>query len=237
MTKALALTFLTAVLAAAACGPMSHNEGDFVRPTTFPGKAKYKSPNGISDEELERVTPGTTSGPRELEIAGETIVFPVRGSVTHKDDFGAPRKGHSHRGNDIFAPKMTPVVAMADGYVLWMYGQSSGKCCYLALGHADGWQSYYVHLNNDSDPSKDDGKGNGIAPHLRVGTFVRAGEVIGWVGDSGNAEDSRPHLHFEIHYYERPINPYKALIRARTPREYRQAREPAHERDIEPPVD
>jgi peptidoglycan hydrolase-like protein with peptidoglycan-binding domain len=115
------------------------------------------------------------------------------------------------------ADKMVPVVAVASGrveYVNW--SSDSGdlnpeKCCSLGLRHDDGWQTYYIHLNNDS-PGTDDGRGWGIAPGLRPGVHVQAGELIGWVGDSGNAEGTSPHLHFELRDPAGVIvNPYRAL--------------------------
>ncbi len=88
---------------------------------------------------------------------------------------------------------MTPVVAAADGRVSWI----SSQCCSMAVRHTDGWSTYYIHLNNDTFGT-DDGMGWGIAPGITVGTRVQQGQTIGWVGDSGNAEDSQPHLHFEL---------------------------------------
>lgn len=146
------------------------------------------------------------------------MVFPVDGPNTFSDTFGAPRSGgRTHAGTDILADKMVPVVAVADGTVGWMHDQQGGKCCAMALNHDDGWSSWYIHLNNDT-PGTDDGLGWGFAPGITTGVHVTAGQLIGWVGDSGNAENSVSHLHFELH---RPdgsvINPYESLLAARDP--------------------
>lgn len=112
--------------------------------------------------------------------------------------FGVPRpNGRKHKGADIAAPKMTPVYAVSDGTVFWILDQQGGDCCAVGLRHPDGWMSYYIHLNNDTFGT-DDGLGYGIAPGITKGTQVAAGQLIGWIGDSGNAETTVPHVHFEL---------------------------------------
>jgi hypothetical protein len=144
------------------------------------------------------------------------LIFPVIGEVHVADNFGAPRSGHTHQGVDIMtrtngvAAKGHPIVAAASGVVDWI----GATCCYLAIKHDDGWSSWYIHLNNDT-PGTDDGQGWGIAPGIVRGTRVEAGQLIGWSGDSGNAESVSPHLHFEL---RRPdgvaIDAYDALLAA-----------------------
>jgi hypothetical protein len=119
--------------------------------------------------------------------------YPVAGKSVAVSSFGADRSDHQHAGNDIAAASLTPVVAAASGRVSWI----APECCALAIRHDDGWTTWYIHLNNDTFGT-DDGRGWGIAPGLAVDTPVVAGQIIGWVGDSGNAEDSQPHLHFEL---------------------------------------
>jgi hypothetical protein len=72
------------------------------------------------------------------------------------------------------------------------------NCCWVVVEHVDGWQSYYIHLNNDRHGT-DDGLGVGARTDLLEGSAVVRGELIGWVGDSGNAEETVDHLHFELH--------------------------------------
>ena len=129
------------------------------------------------------------------------LTFPVGGTdIYFADDdllgFGACRDGctRRHEGVDILAPKMTPVYAAAAATVSWL----GSNCCSVFLLHDDGWQTWYIHLNNDT-PGTDDGLGWGIADGIVPGARVAAGQLIGWVGDSGNAEGSDPHLHFELH--------------------------------------
>jgi peptidoglycan hydrolase-like protein with peptidoglycan-binding domain len=151
------------------------------------------------------------------EMVGYPLVFPVAGAVSYTDTFYASRYNGQHHAQDLMAAKMVPVVAVASGrieFVNWSSNPNDlrpANCCSLALRHDDGWQTYYIHLNNDS-PGTDDGQGWGIAPGLRPGVHVQAGELIGWVGDSGNAESSSPHLHFELRDPAGVIvNPYQAL--------------------------
>lgn len=126
------------------------------------------------------------------------MVYPVVYDNPAFSSFGADRDAGArlHRGVDIPAPKMTPVVAIADGIITAIRDEPE-DCCWVMITHDDGWKSLYVHLNNDSYET-DDGLGIGINPYVQEGSTILAGQVIGWVGDSGNAEDSVPHLHFEL---------------------------------------
>jgi murein DD-endopeptidase MepM/ murein hydrolase activator NlpD len=136
------------------------------------------------------------------------IIFPLEKRVAWTDTFGAPRSGgRTHAGNDLMAPKMTPILAVVDGKVDWL--NLTGKLSSynnlpyynILLRGDDGNDYFYIHLNNDT-PGTDDVQGGvqyAYAPGLTNGTHVHRGDVIGYVGDSGNAEDTGSHLHFEIH--------------------------------------
>lgn len=145
------------------------------------------------------------------------MTFPVAGGGVIGSPFGAPRDGgrRHHLGNDLSAPKLQPIVAVADGTVS-MIGDDVGISGYrVHIRHDDGWSSLYIHLNNDT-AGTDDGNGIGIRPGLTIGDRVQAGEVIGWNGDSGNAENTEPHLHFELRDPSgTPIDP-AASLRAAT---------------------
>jgi len=154
----------------------------------------------------------THDGAPEPEVATYAMVFPLVGSNYYSNTWHAPRSGgRVHLGTDIMADKMIPVVAVADGTVGWMHDTVGGKCCAMSLSHDDGWESYYIHLNNDT-PGTDDGLGWGFAPGIERGVHVTAGQLIGYVGDSGNAEGTAPHVHYELHHPSYgPINPYPHL--------------------------
>jgi len=96
----------------------------------------------------------------------------------------------------------------------------------VVLEDAEGYTYDYIHLNNDT-PGTDDGHGGrqyAIAPDIQRGARVVKGQVVGWVGDSGNAESTLPHLHFEIHIPEgAAIDPYESLLAAERPGGFRPA--------------
>ena len=115
-------------------------------------------------------------------------VFPVAGTYTYTDTFGAYRAdmpNKSHEGDDIFASYGTPVVAVQDGTITGMSTTTiGGNNIHLTTSRADYF--YYAHLSR-------------FATGLVVGAHVVAGQTIGYVGDTGDARGTPSHLHFEIH--------------------------------------
>jgi len=148
-----------------------------------------------------------------------SIVFPVSGTYSFRNDFAEPRDGgtREHLGIDIVANKMTPVVAVVDGTITFIAIPQASWGYALTIRDAEGYSYRYLHLNNDT-PGTDDGQGgeaNAYAAGLKRGTAVSRGQVVGWVGDSGNAEATVSHLHFEIRNPDRTtINPYESLLAA-----------------------
>ena len=142
------------------------------------------------------------------------LVFPQPSEETEfANTWGNSRSdGRTHQGTDILGPQMAPVVAAADG-VIERIGSGPRSGYYIVLSHRDGYNTWYMHLNNDT-PGTDDGRG---APEytyvvgFEVGDYVEAGQLLGFVGDSGNAEWTTHHTHFELHHNGRAINPYKYL--------------------------
>ena len=131
-----------------------------------------------------------------------TLIFPVAGATTYTDDFGQQRAGGPHQGNDLLAAKKTPVVAAEAGKVkFWTTSASAG--CMLYLYGVSGTSYDYIHLNNDLTMGNDNrGKcvpGVAYARGLKDGAKVTAGQLLGYVGDSGDANGIHPHLHFEVH--------------------------------------
>ena len=113
-------------------------------------------------------------------LAGNGMVFPLIGHYTWADRFGAPRSGRTHQGQDLMAANGTPVVACVSGYVSTRVGDSAGN--WISLSGAK-YTMWYMHLSRFA---------------VRSG-YVKAGQVVGYVGCTGNAGPGNYHLHFEIH--------------------------------------
>jgi hypothetical protein len=128
------------------------------------------------------------------------LVFPVVGTVNYTDDFGQARGALKHQGNDLLGDKRAPVVAVEAGTVkYWTTSSSAG--CMLYLYGASGTMYEYIHLNNDLTTGNDN-KGTcvkGVSYAVADGAKVEAGQQIGYLGDSGDANGIHPHLHFEVH--------------------------------------
>ena len=121
--------------------------------------------------------------------------FPVAGYTTFTDDWFNPRftpTFHLHEGTDLFAAQGTPVRAPVDGVVRHSNGATGGLAVYVRT--KEGHDVYMAHLASFSD--------------VKPGDTVRVGDVVGFVGDTGNARGGAPHVHFEIHPRGRgPVNP------------------------------
>jgi len=146
----------------------------------------------------------------------EHIIFPAVGKVAYIDDFGQPRPGGPHQGNDIIAEKKSPAVAAEAGKV--KYWTTSGAAgCMLYLYGESGTTYLYIHLNNDLT-MKNDNRGKcvkGTAYTVKNGAKVAAGQQIAYVGDSGDADGRSSHLHFEVHPGGgKAVSPYPYLQKA-----------------------
>lgn len=128
-------------------------------------------------------------------------IVPVQGVASRQlvDTWGGARSGgRKHEGIDIFGPRNTPVLSATDGLVVSLSPNSLGGTVVWVLGPGRE-RHYYAHLESH-------------APSLAVGQWVEAGTVLGFVGDSGNARGTPPHLHYGIYRLgEGAVNPYERL--------------------------
>ena len=142
------------------------------------------------------------------DLSAGGYVFPVYGTASFGDSFGGPRPnipGGWHHGEDIFAAEGTPLLAVADG-TLHTIGFTKIGGYRLWLRDTGGNEFYYAHLS-------------AYSPLAVEGRTVEAGDVVGFVGDTGDAEGGSPHLHFEIHPasmaglgYDGVVAPYSILL-------------------------
>ncbi|MBA2317786.1 MAG: cell wall-binding repeat-containing protein [Euzebyales bacterium] len=135
------------------------------------------------------------------------ITFPTQAAeVTYTDTYDAPRGNDCgiHRATDLMGEKMVEIYAAVGGEITWipgLDGESPPSYGYtISVAGDDGRGYNYVHLNDDTPGTDDDAGGaeNAYAPGLEEGSRVERGQLIGWMGDSGNAGGVQPHLHFEI---------------------------------------
>lgn len=142
------------------------------------------------------------------ELRSRDLDFPVAGFGREKmtDTFNEPRAGHVHEAADIMAARNTPVRAVEAGTIARLLKNPSGGITIYQLDPAQRYIYYYAHLER-------------YAEGLREGLAVGRGQVIGYVGTSGNAPENAPHLHFAIFrvvepkqwWGGAPVNPYLVL--------------------------
>jgi murein DD-endopeptidase MepM/ murein hydrolase activator NlpD len=162
----------------------------------------------IVEEEILNESLATLQEQLSFVLDGQAIalngfVFPVSAPFNFSDTFGAPRMfgtkyAHTHQGVDIFGTYGSPLYATSRGVIARKAVAVLGGNKLWLVG-ADGTQYYYAHLS-------------AYAPGIEDNVVVEAGQVIGFLGDSGNAKGTPPHLHFEIHPGGGPaINPQAIL--------------------------
>ena len=165
-------------------------------------KAAHKRSHRKQKTAAQKLQDGLTQQQRDWQAALLQLpgyAFPVAGEHNYSDTFGAPRADVPvHVGNDIFAAFGTPVVAVADGR-LYRVGTLKISGNRLWLRDKRGYRYFYCHLSD-------------FAAAAYNGADVHAGEVIGFVGNTGDAEPTPPHLHFEVHMPDDAVvDPYPYL--------------------------
>jgi murein DD-endopeptidase MepM/ murein hydrolase activator NlpD len=170
------------------------------RPTTTRSRPHEPKHNGL---------PPVLSKPQSVtpKQNPQGYVFPVYGNSSYADTYGAPRgdvAGGWHHGDDIFAALGAPVLAVAHG-TIFSVGWNDIGGWRLWLRDDKGWEYYYAHLS-------------AYTPLAVNGAIVNAGDVLGFVGNTGDAEGTPYHLHFEVHPlgllalgYDGAVNPTRYL--------------------------
>ncbi len=144
----------------------------------------------------------------EPALLGRSIAFPLPESFRNglRDTFDERRGTKRHEALDVMAPRGTPVTAMDDGRVMKLFTSVPGGLTLYQSDPSQRYVYYYAHLDS-------------YAPGLREGAEVKRGELIGYVGSTGNASADAPHLHFTIlrmgpekqWWKGEPVNPYPYL--------------------------
>jgi murein DD-endopeptidase MepM/ murein hydrolase activator NlpD len=197
--------------------PGTPEQGTSVPTVTLPsslGRPTAKTPRGHETQQNAQKVRRRNSLPVRVSIPNVTpkltaghYVFPVYGPSAYGDTFGAPRgdvSGGWHHGDDIFAPLGAPILAVADGTVFSVGWNDLGGWR-LWLRDTAGNEFYYAHLSAYTALAVD-------------GRHVHAGDVLGFVGNTGDAATTPFHLHFEVHPvsllflgYDGAVNPTKYL--------------------------
>jgi peptidoglycan LD-endopeptidase LytH len=162
-----------------------------------PGENGEAVPGGLTGS-LAQTDAVETLRERDLEM-------PVKGVHRRnlRDTFSDGRGSRAHEALDIMAPRHTPIRAVEDGRIQKLFTSKAGGFTIYQFDPTETFSYYYAHLDRYADG-------------LREGQPVRRGDVIGYVGSSGNASPDAPHLHFAIFrltperrwWKGEPINPY-----------------------------
>jgi len=149
-----------------------------------------------------QLAPGTD------DLAKRRLIIPVKGAGAEQlvDTFDAARSAGTHDAIDIMAPAGTPVIAAGDGRVAKLFTSERGGLTVYQFDGPELYAYYYAHLS-------------GYAPGLKEGVRLRKGDLVGYVGSTGDASPEAPHLHFAIFklgpekqwWKGTPVNPFPFL--------------------------
>jgi murein DD-endopeptidase MepM/ murein hydrolase activator NlpD len=187
----------------------------------FDAAASFSEPvHDTTDDPVERPgedgrrPPVGTTGAVANEAAVDTLRereldIPVQGITSRdlRDTFSDARgSDRAHEAIDIMAPRRTPVIAAQDGKIVKLFTSKAGGLTIYQFDPSETFSYYYAHLD-------------GYADGLHEGQTVKRGQLLGYVGSTGNASADAPHLHFAIYrltperqwWKGEPINPYPIL--------------------------
>jgi murein DD-endopeptidase MepM/ murein hydrolase activator NlpD len=178
-------------------------------PFTFPPAPPSPTPPPLDIQSPTEPPRSLTHAPADLtdfdRLRARGLAVPVQGKTARdiQDNFAEMRGARPHEAIDILAPRGTPVVAVAEGTVKKLFKSDRGGLTVYQFDPEDAYSYYYAHLDRYADG-------------LAEGRRLAKGDIVGYVGTSGNAPADTPHLHFTIfrlgpekHWWEgTPINPY-----------------------------
>ena len=150
-----------------------------------------------------------SSAPEAMDLAARKLTIPVSGFPANKlvRSYHEARSGQrEHEAIDILAPRNTPVVAVEDGTIAKLFESKAGGLTVYQFDPGEQYSYYYAHLER-------------YASGLKEGDHIRRGQILGYVGTSGNAPKETPHLHFAVYrltpdkrwWQGTPIDPYDIL--------------------------
>jgi murein DD-endopeptidase MepM/ murein hydrolase activator NlpD len=172
-------------------------------------RVEWRAPDAAAVTPAAPAAIGQLEPPAPAPTRAGVLIFPLAGySGALRDNFHEKRGIRTHKALDIMAPRGTPVRAVDDGRIAKLYrGPMAGIAVYQ-FDPATTRVYFYAHLDR-------------YASGLKEGQPVARGDVIGYVGSTGNAPESAPHLHFAVHelgedkrwWRGKAVNPY-ALLRS-----------------------
>jgi peptidoglycan LD-endopeptidase LytH len=168
--------------------------------------------NWLAAAAVALVAAASTTAGDDDALATRGLVFPLKDApgVVFRDNFDEGRGGHRHEALDIMAPRGTPVVAVDGGRVAKLFTSAAGGITVYQFDRDEKYVYYYAHLDR-------------YAAGLAEGKWLERGQVLGYVGSTGNAKPDAPHLHFTIFrlgpdkrwWKGEPVNPYPFLAAKR----------------------
>lgn len=175
------------------------------------GVTTEPQPAPAADSADASVVPATNHLTPEAALAAKGLIIPVEGVDPSRvrDSYTASRGGRTHDAVDIMAPRGTPVIAADDGIIFKLRQNEAGGITIYQLDPEERFIYYYAHLDR-------------YEQGLAEGMTIHRGDVLGFVGTTGNAPKDTPHLHFQVMLYRgrgqywggEPINPHPFLTRA-----------------------
>lgn len=177
------------------------------------GREAHSTPVGTSGDAAPVAVPPPSpepvlEAPPASELASRDLTIPVQGVTADQltPSFSQQRGARAHEAMDILAPRHTPVLAVEDGTIARLFYSEAGGITIYQFDPSERFCYYYAHLERYADG-------------LTEGQQVRQGEILGYVGVSGNAPEDTPHLHFAIfrlspskRWWEgTPIDPFDVL--------------------------